>query len=188
MEMDHAFDVDVASLRPFFDAVPELFGRWHATRAVSYDVLLYAVAGPHTPADLALIDRLLGLEHQGWAAAPAQRIIRLFDEMRYPDVTPLARLEADADITLEQASRYAHFFHHVYPPYERASVVGSGLLGLAVDWTEELEPDVYRRYTEAIEWLKEKAPWWALPESHVPRQRVMQAALAEWAHDQGALH
>lgn len=185
MHLQHEFSVDRELVEDFWNRVPELFPIWHASVSKPYDQLLYAVAGPHTPHDLALIDRILGLEHQGWAAAPAQRIIRLFDGLDYPETAPLAGLEADADITLEQASRYAHFFHHVYPPYEEASVVGLAMLGIEVPWTEELDPEVYGRYTEAIEWLKEKAPYWALPESHVPRQRVMQSALAQWAREHG---
>ena len=39
----------------------------------------------------------------------------------------------------------------------------------------------YGKYVEMIEGMKEHAPMEALPESPLPRQRLLENALAEWS-------
>lgn len=169
------FDRDAA--RPFFDRMPDLFQAYQREVDDAYQSLLYSVEHSYSPDDLRLIEQRMGLDHPTWTKGSCEQAIQLLDGMRYPDAAPISTLRAVPGLDLRTLSHYLHFFHHVYPIYDRQSCRGLQRLGLDVPYMKLRDADVYALYTAAVETLKERAPYWSFPEYNVSLQRVVQAAL-----------
>lgn len=170
------------ALRPFFEAMPVLFLAHQARADPRYQPLLYGVAHDFRPAHLDAVDDAFGLPHPRWSQENQRQAIALLDGLRYPDTAPLRHLRGVPGLDLPHVALYLHFFHHVYPPYTEAACRGLARLGVEVPFVRIRDPDVYGLYVRCVEALKERAPYWAFPESNVSLQRVVQAALDGWGH------
>jgi hypothetical protein len=171
------FQFHEAALQRFFDQVPALYRRAQATVHEPYQRLLYTVEHEFGPEDLDAIDRAFGFPAPQWATGSRQEAIRLLDSMRYPETAPLAGLRAVPGLDLAQVSHYLHFFHHAYPLYTREACRGLERLGAPVPFVKVRDPDTYGLYIAAIDELKERVPFWDVPETNVYLTRILQGAL-----------
>jgi hypothetical protein len=165
------------TLKRFFEQVPALYRQAQATVHEPYQWLLYHVEHEFGPDDLDAIDRAFGFATPQWAAGSRQEAIRLLDGMRYPETTPLANLRAVPGLDLAQVSHYLHFFHHAYPLYTKEACKGLERLGATVPYVKVRDPDTYGLYLAAIDELKERVPFWDVPETNVYLTRILQGAL-----------
>ena len=165
------------ALKAFFAQVPALYRRAQATVHEPYQYLLYHVEHEFGPEDLDAIDRAFGFATPQWASTSRQEAIRLLDGMRYPETRPLANLRAVPGLDLAQVSHYLHFFHHAYPLYTREACKGLERLGATVPYVKVRDPDAYALYIAAIDELKERVPFWDVPETNVYLTRILQGAL-----------
>jgi hypothetical protein len=165
------------TLKRFFEQVPALYRRAQATVHEPYQRLLYTVEHEFGPEDLDAIDKAFGFPTPQWAAGSRQEAIRLLDGMRYPETMPLANLRAVPGLDLAQVSHYLHFFHHAYPLYTKEACKGLERLGATVPFVKVRDPDAYGLYVAAIDELKERVPFWDVPETNVYLTRILQGAL-----------
>jgi hypothetical protein len=171
---------DRIGLEPFFRQVPALFRKEQAKVHEAYQELLYTTEHEFDPDDLQHIERLFGLASPQWAVGSRDEAIALLDGMRFPDTMALADVRAVPGLTLPVVSHYLHFFHHSYPIYSEAAVRALNQLGAPVPWTKVRNPDVYGLYIAAIEELRDRIPFWDVPETNVHTNRILQAALEGW--------
>ncbi len=101
----------------------------------------------------------------------------MLDGLHYPETLPIADLRAVSGLDLHILSHYLHFFHHAYPIYTKAACASLERLGAPVPYTKVRDPDVYGLYIAAIEELKERIPFWDVPETNVYLTRIVQGAL-----------
>lgn len=175
---DWRFDRRV--LAPFFAQVPDSFRKEQAAIHQAYQELLYTVEHDFDAKDLARIDRLMGHPSPRWPAGSQPSQIRLLDEARFPDAGVVAALRPVPGLSLTVASTYLHFFHHTYPIFDPDAVRGLAKLGFEIPWTIQRDPAVYADYVRAIEELRERIPFWDVPEVNVHINRILQAALSAW--------
>ena len=169
-----------ARLEPFFREVPRLWWQAQAPVHEAYQELLYTTEHAFDPGDLEHIDRLFHLPTPQWGQESREAAIGLLDGMRYPDTTAFTRLRAVPNLTLSTVSHYLHFFHHTYPIYHPDAVRGLDALGAPVPWTKVRDPDSYGLYIAAIEELRDRIPFWDVPETNVHTHRILEAALEAW--------
>jgi hypothetical protein len=174
------------SLKRFFEQVPALYRKAQATVHEPYQWLLYHVEHEFGPEDLDAIDKAFGFATPQWAAGSRQEALRLLDGMRYPETAPLASLRAVPGLDLAQASHYLHFFHHAYPLYTREACRGLERLGAGVPYVKVRDPDAYGLYIAAIDELKERVPFWDVPETNVYLTRILQGALHAYGAEAAA--
>jgi hypothetical protein len=165
------------SLKAFFEQVPALYRKAQATVHEPYQRLLYTVEHAFGPEDLDAIDGAFGFKTPQWADGSRLDAIRLLDSMRYPETIKMANLRAVPGLDLSQISHYLHFFHHAYPLYTREACRGLDRLGATVPYVKVRDPDTYGLYITAIEELKERVPFWDVPETNVYLTRILQGAL-----------
>lgn len=169
------------TLAPFFAQVPRLFAQAQAKVHEPYQRLLYAVEHPLHEATTDLIEAGFHLPHPAWNPGSRRQAIDLLDQrMRYPATLPIADLRSIAGLDLCTLSHYLHFFHHAYPIYTKESCAGLEKLGVPMPYTRVRNPDIYGLYIAAIEVLKEKVPFWCVPETNVYLTRIVQGALHEY--------
>ncbi|HUR63318.1 MAG TPA: hypothetical protein VM241_02440 [Candidatus Thermoplasmatota archaeon] len=169
------FDPD--RLREFFALVPKLYAAEQAKVQQQYQGLLYSVEHPLHEDTTDRIEAAFRLPRPKWETASRRQGIDALDGLRYPDTQPLAALRAVPGLDLRTLSHYLHFFHHAYPIYTEAACRGLERLGAAMPYTRQRDPDLYARYIAAIEELKERVPFWDVPETNVYLTRIVQAAL-----------
>jgi hypothetical protein len=174
------------TLQRFFEQVPALYRKAQATVHEPYQRLLYTVEHEFGPEDLDAIDKAFGFAMPQWAAGSRQEAIRLLDGMRYPETMPLSNLRAVPGLDLAQISHYLHFFHHAYPLYTREACKGLERLGATVPYVKVRDPDTYGLYIAAIDELKERVPFWDVPETNVYLTRILQGALHAFGAEQPA--
>jgi hypothetical protein len=174
-----------SALRPFFDAVPELYWRTQAPVHEAYQRLLYTIEHPLEEATTDAIEAAFGLPHPTWNTGARKHAIWLLDGLRYPDTMPIAQLRAIAGLDLRILSHYLHFFHHAYPIYDQDSCKGLARLGVDIPYVRVRDADTYALYIQAIEALKERVPFWDVPETNVYLTRIIQAALAAYGRATG---
>jgi hypothetical protein len=175
--MSRLFHFHEPALKAFFEQVPALYRKAQATVHEPYQRLLYTVEHEFGPEDLDAIDKAFGFATPQWAEGSRQQAIRLLDGMRYPETLPMADLRAVPGLDLAQVSHYLHFFHHAYPLYTREACKGLDRLGATVPYVKVRDPDTYGLYIAAIEELKERVPFWDVPETNVYLTRILQGAL-----------
>lgn len=169
---------DGEALRRFFPRVPELYKRAQAPTHEAYQRLLYTVEHPLAESTTDAIETAFRLPHPAWNPGSRRQAVDLLDKrLRYPATMPISELRAIAGLDLETLSHYLHFFHHAYPIYDRASCMGLDMLGVPVPYTKVRDADTYALYIAAIEELKERIPFWCVPETNVYLTRVIQGAL-----------
>lgn len=171
------FEFQPAQLAQFWPQVPRLY--WQAQSKVheEYQYLLYHVQHAFQPRHLAEIESAFGLPPPGWSAGSREEVIRILDNLRYPNTRGLGELRAVPGLDLQTMSHYLHFFHHAYPIYTRESLAGLAKLGVDLPFTKVRDPDVYGLYIEALDELKERAPFRSVPETNVFLARILQGAL-----------
>lgn len=169
------------ALKPFFERVPELYGKAQAAVHEPYQRLLYTVEHPLVETTTDAIEKAFGLPHPAWNPGSRTEAIDLLDRhMRYPATLPIGDLRSIAGLDLRILSHYLHFFHHAYPIYTKESCAGLERLGVPMPYTRVRDPDIYGLYIAAIEVLKEKVPFWCVPEQNVVLTRIVQGALHQY--------
>ena len=171
---------DEPTLHAFFERVPELFRREQARVHEPYQFLLYHVEHPLAESTTDVIEEGFALKHPMWNPGSRRQAIDLLDHLRYPDISPIADLRSIAGMNLNVLSHYLHFFHHAYPIYDKPSCKGLERLGFPMPYTLVRDRDIYGLYIAAIEELKERIPFWCVPETNVYLTRIVQGALAAY--------
>lgn len=178
MRGERLFDFRPEALADFFPRVPALYAASQATVNEGYQRLLYSIAHPLGEPTTDAIEAAFGLAHPSWNPGSRAQAIWLLDRLRYPDTMALTQLRAIAGLDLRILSHYLHFFHHAYPIYDEASCKGLARLGVPMPYVKVRDADMYALYIQAIEELKERIPFWDVPETNVYLTRILQAALA----------
>ncbi len=169
------------ALQPFFAQVPALFAKAQAEVQAPYQRLLYTVEHPLVESTTDAIESAFGLPHPAWNPGSRSQAIELLDQhMRYPATLPIGDLRYIAGLDLRILSHYLHFFHHAYPIYTRESCAGLEKLGVPMPFVKVRDPDTYGLYIAAIEELKERVPFWDVPETNVYLTRIVQGALHQF--------
>jgi hypothetical protein len=174
---ERLFRFDPAALHDFFGRVPELYARAQAPLNPEYQRLLYTVEHPLGESTTDRIESAFQLPHPAWNPGSRKEAIALLDRLRYPATAPISDLRAISGLDLRILSHYLHFFHHAYPIYTPESCRGLERLGAPVPYTKVRDPDTYGLYIAAIEELKERIPFWDVPETNVYLTRIVQGAL-----------
>jgi len=177
---------DREAQQAFFAQVPRLYEAAQRPVHEAYQRLLYTVEHPLAEATTDAIEDAFGLPHPAWNPGSRAQAIRVLDGMRYPDTRAVGDLRSIAGLDLRILSHYLHFFHHAYPIYDRASCAGLARLGFALPYVRVRDPDVYGLYVAAVEELKERIPFWCVPETNVHLGRIVQGALAAYGEAAGA--
>ncbi len=175
---DMAFDE--AAVAAFFERVPELYRKAQARVHEPYQHLLYHVEHPLAESTTDRIEEGFGLPHPHWNPGSRTQAIRMLDGMRYPDTRLISDLRSVAGLDLKVLSHYLHFFHHAYPIYDRETCKGLEKLGIAMPYTLVRDATIYQHYIMAIEALKQRIPFWCVPETNVYLTRIVQGALREF--------
>jgi hypothetical protein len=175
---------DASALRAFFAQVPALYRAEQAKVNDAYQRLLYTIEHPLAESTTDAIEEAFGLAHPSWNTGARKHAIWVLDHLRYPDTRPISELRAIAGLDLRILSHYLHFFHHAYPIYDETSCKGLEKLGLPMPYVRVRDPDTYGLYILAIEQLKERIPFWDVPETNVYLTRIVQAALAGYGRSQ----
>ncbi len=162
---------------PFFEAVPALFDARQAGVHDAYQACLYRTEHDFGEDDLRRIEQSFALSPAEWGTVDVHDVIARLDAARYPDTTVIALIEAVPGLSLETVSHYLHFFHHTYPPFTKASLAGLAKLGIGIPWTMVRDSEVYGLYIAALDELKDRIPFWCVPERNVHLTRIIQAAL-----------
>ena len=165
-------------VQAFFAKVPALYAKAQAAVHEPYQRLLYTIEHPLAESTTDAIEKAFGLPHPDWNTGSRKQAIAMLDGLRYPDTRAFTQLRAVAGLDLRILSHYLHFFHHAYPIYDEASCRGLDALGFPMPYVKVRDPDVYGLYILAIEGLKERIPFWDVPETNVYLTRIVQAALA----------
>ena len=178
------FQFDEAALKAFFARAPELFAAAQRKVHEPYQRLLYTVEHPLAESTTDAIEVAFALPHPHWNPGSRREAIDLLDKgMQYPATTPIADLRAISGLDLHILSHYLHFFHHAYPIYTKSACDALTRLGAPVPYTKVRDPDVYGLYIAAIEELKERIPFWDVPETNVYLTRIVQGALDAYGAD-----
>lgn len=166
------------ALAPFFARVPELYAKAQNPVQPAYQRLLYCVEHPLHESTTDLIEEAFRLPRPAWNPGSRRQAIDLLDgHMRYPATLPIGDLRSIAGLDLQTLSHYLHFFHHAYPIYTKESCRGLERLGVPLPYTRVRNADIYGLYIAAIEVLKERIPFWCVPETNVYLTRIIQGAL-----------
>lgn len=171
------FSFDEAELQRFFAQAPRLFAAAQATVHEPYQRLLYTVEHPLAESTTDAIEEAFGLTHPQWSPGSRAEAIAMLDGLRYPATLPISDLRAVPGLDLHVLSHYLHFFHHAYPIYSKSACAALARLGAPVPYTKVRNPDIYGLYIAAIEELKERIPFWDVPETNVYLTRIVQGAL-----------
>ncbi len=172
---------DRDALADFFAHMQDLVSVGQDPVDARYQPLLYTIEHDFEPHHLDWVDDFLGLPHPHWTRTDKEDTIEFLEAAGYPEADVLHHLPDVDGLTLAHVAGYLHFFHHVFVPYDEATCMSLARLGLDIPFTQDVDAETYGRYTEAIEELKEAAPFWGFPERNLSLQRVMQVALAAWA-------
>ncbi|MEA3190297.1 MAG: hypothetical protein QOD77_879 [Thermoplasmata archaeon] len=170
----------MSPLQAFFEQVPALYRAAQAPVHDSYQRLLYTIEHPLAEPVTDAIEQAFGLPRPKWAGHLRRDAIALLDAHHYPATAPISDLPAVSGLDLRTLSHYLHFFHHAYPIYDEASCKGLARLGFEVPFVRERDADVYGAYIQAIETLKERIPFWDVPETNVYLTRIVQGALQQF--------
>ena len=173
-------NLNTEAVKEFFERVPVLFDEWHSKNSQNYEELLYRIYRPYTSKDLDKIDEWMGLETRNWPSQIEFEVILMLNAIRYPDTLLLRSMDPLVENELERISAYLHFVTHVYTIYESETLKGLAKLGINIPETSKLDCFNYGAYITSIEMLKELAPFTCFLEHDVPRQRLFQAALAQY--------
>ncbi len=177
---------DARALADFFGRLPQLYRSEQSRVQEPYQFLLYNVEHPLAESTTDRVETGFALPHPSWNPGSRRQAIDLLDKLRYPDIGAIADLRSVAGLNLSLLSHYLHFFHHAYPIYDKASCKGLERLGVPMPYTLVRDRDIYGLYIRCIEELKERVPFWDVPETNVYLTRIVQAALAAYGREASA--
>lgn len=177
MPPERLFQFDPSAVRDFFAHVPALYRKTQAPVHEPYQRLLYTIEHPLAESTTDAIEAGFRLPHPQWNPGSRREAIAMLDGLRYPDTRPITNLRSVAGLDLQVLSHYLHFFHHAYPIYTRESCRALERLGAPVPYVKVRDADVYGLYIAAIDELKERVPFWDVPETNVYLTRIVQGAL-----------
>ena len=167
-----------SALQPFFDQVKQLYAKAQAGVHEPYQYLLYHVEHPLHESTTEMVEQAFHLPSPHWTPGSRVAAISALDGCQYPDTFPVATIPDVPGLGMRTLSHYLHFFHHAYPIYDEASCRGLAKLGYRITFSDKRDPTAYAAYIKAIEELKERVPFWDVPETNVYLTRIVQAALA----------
>lgn len=177
MTEERLFAFDAAAIADFFAQAPQLFAVAQHRVHEPYQRLLYTVEHPLAETTTDAIESAFNLSHPHWNPGSRREAIAMLDGLHYPQTLPISDLRAVSGLDLHILSHYLHFFHHAYPIYTKNACKALEKLGAPVPYTKVRDPDVYGLYIAAIEELKERIPFWNVPETNVYLTRIVQGAL-----------
>ena len=171
-------------LSPFFERVPELFDRYHndpQSKPEMCEELLYRVHRPLTSDMLDMIDDWMGLEHRRLNQDQDLMLDCFFCHQisRYPT----RGLDDIITEDVRRISAYLHFTSHTYTIWDLVTRQGLTVLGFEIPDTQRADPFIYGAYVGTIELIKDLAPFTCFLEHDVPRQRLFQAAIAQYGRE-----
>ena len=80
-------------------------------------------------------------------------------------------------------SAYLHFTSQTYTIWDQDTRSGLKKLGFDIPDTTNADPFIYGAYVGTIELIKDLAPFTCFLEHDVPRQRLFQAAIAQYGRE-----
>ena len=169
------YGIDTKQCEDFFNQFQELLD----TVQSGYEETLYLLQGKLGLEHLKLIDEWSGYPQLSLHEEVAQEILSVLDIISYPDAALIESLLTIDGIDIMRISLWLHFTTHVYPIWNEEACTGLQKLGLNAPFEEDIA--AYGIYVRLIEAMKEYAPMDALPESPLPRQRLLEIALAKWS-------
>ena len=169
------YGIDTEQCDDFFNQFQELLD----TVQHRYEKMLYMIRGKLKLDHLKLIDEWSGYPQLVVDEEVAQEVLSVLDTISYPDAALIESLLTIDGIDIMRLSLWLHFTTHVYPIWSEDACAGLQKLGLNAPFEEDIA--AYGIYAGLIEAMKEYAPMDALPESPLPRQRLLEMALAEWS-------
>ena len=176
----HVFKVPRETLLPFFQAVPRLFAEEQAGVDAAYQSCLYRTEHDFGVDDLERIENAFDLQPAQWGSVSPGAVIKRLDGMKYPETQPIGMIEAVSGMNLKTLSHYLHFFHHTYPIFDKPTLKGLAKLGIDLPYVLVRDVEVYGLYIAALDELKDRIPFWCVPEANIHLTRILQAALAGW--------
>jgi len=171
--------INIDKGKKFFDFLPNIIV--NSVRDHTYEALLYKVEKPARESHLKLIDEWMGRADTSWDESILLEILVVLDTLRYPDVALAEKLLSIDNMDVTRLSHWLHFTSLVYPIYSPMACKGLAKLGLETSW-DPYDIASYGVYVMQIEGLIEYAHANALPELSLPRQRIIEIGLAQWAH------
>jgi hypothetical protein len=169
------YGIDIEQCEEFFNQFQELLGAVQS----GYEEALYMIQGNLRLEHLKLIDEWSGYPPLALHEEVAQEILSALDISSYPNAALVESLLTIEGIDIMRISSWLHFTTHVYPIWNEEACAGLQKLGLNAPFEEDIA--AYGIYVGLIEAMKEYAPMDALPESPLPRQRLLEIALARWS-------
>ena len=104
----------------------------------------------------------------------------------YPNASSVTLLDPFVDGSMEFAAALLHFNNPAYPLYDAATVAGLQQIGSErIRYVSTLEEDSvpeYQKYIDAIQELKDAAPFQAVPEKNYYLTRIIQEGLWHVGH------
>ena len=170
------YGIDIGGCEDFYQQFSELL---NATDDEKYIELLFKIEGNLCIEHLQQIDQWSSATPIALPMEVVQEILSALNIVTYPDVSLIESLLSIDGINLRRLSEWLHFTTLVYPIWSSDTCAGLRKLGLNAPFEEDIA--AYGLYVQLIEGIKEYAPMDALPESPLPRQRLLEIALAEWS-------
>ena len=172
------YGINETQMEQFFTDLPSLVEDLNDDS--QYVSMLYAIEGTPSINQLNLIQNWMGRPPLILHEDVEQEILAVLTRVKYPRVALIETLLTIDEIDLMMISSWLHILKGVYPIYDSGACEGLRKLGLTSPF-DPFDAMSYGIYVELIEALKEHAPAGALPESALPRQRIMQIGLRRFA-------
>lgn len=174
-----------AGVAGFFDRLPTLFREANKKQWEVYEETIFSMERPVTHGNYHAVRRFIGGYNPPKQALADHRVHRELDNVLksavYPDGHVIGVLEPFTQGSSEFASALLHFNNPAYPIYDAPSVGGLQAIGYdQVEYVSTIEGDTgpaYQKYVDAIQELKEVAPYQAVPEKPYYLTRIIQEGL-----------
>lgn len=174
----------------FYDQVVALFRRANQRLWEPYEETLFLMNRPVTHGNYWRVKRFVGGNPPQNALNDARvhrELDRVLSSARYPDASPIARLEDFCEHQVEFASALLHFNNPAYPIFDEPSVRGLSHLGIQVSFHSTIgdtTSEDYQTYIDGIQELKDGVPFHCVPEKNYYLTRILQATLWELGMEQ----
>lgn len=158
----------------FYDELPGLV--YGSFDEFNYSSNLFKIeqGNPHQQIEIA--ERWAGRENPTWPEEIEIEIEMTLRAVKYPDVGMLAHLMTIEGIDAQRISEWMHFSTNIYPIYSKKACETLTRLGVDTPYRPD-DIASYGLYVTRIEGLKIFAPATGLPESGLPRARILQLGL-----------
>lgn len=169
----------------FFRRLPDLFREANQHQWEVYEETLFMMQRPVTHGNVHAVRRYIGGYNPPKQALADQRengaLNEVLTQAKYPDGGAISLLDPYAEGSSEFAAALLHFNNPAYPLYDAATVGGLHQVGFdRVRYVSTIEGDTvdeYQQYVDAIQKLKDAAPYQAVPEKPYYLTRVIQEGL-----------